>query len=66
MIAEEYLQQAELFRSTETIFGVVTEGDHNCPYELHFNIQAISNYIEIQSSDYICCLETFREVFQPT
>lgn len=47
MIAEEYLQQAEIWRSTEAVFGVVSEGDCNSPYELHFNIQAISNYIEI-------------------
>lgn len=43
----EHLQQTELSRSTETIFGVVTEGSHNSPLELHFNIQSISNYIEI-------------------
>lgn len=42
MIAEKCLQQAELFRSTETIFDVVIEGNQICPYELHFNTQAIT------------------------
>lgn len=45
--AEEYLEQSELFRFKETIFSFVIEGDHNCPYELHFTIQAIPNYIEL-------------------